>query len=98
MFDRFNKPAGQRPVNGRWQVQDSNLRRHTPTDLQSARRSVVTCGYGTHLPTSPQIPHDQRHIVSDSWTHVKATKVRLAHQGRRLAGAADRGGSRLERA
>ena len=26
-----------------WQVQDSNLRRHTPTDLQSDEHSALTC-------------------------------------------------------
>jgi hypothetical protein len=27
-----------------WQVQDSNLRRHTPTDLQNDDAHAVTCG------------------------------------------------------
>ena len=30
-----------------WQVQDSNLRRHTPTDLQSADAQAVTCRFTT---------------------------------------------------
>jgi hypothetical protein len=34
--------AGQRPFFVVWQVQDSNLRRHTPTDLQSGRRTLLT--------------------------------------------------------
>ena len=28
-----------------WQVQDSNLRRHTPTDLQNEAAHAVTCGF-----------------------------------------------------
>ena len=28
-----------------WQVQDSNLRRHTPTDLQNVEAHAVTCGF-----------------------------------------------------
>jgi len=33
--------AGQEPVSRWWQVQDSNLRRNTPTDLQSGVARVV---------------------------------------------------------
>jgi hypothetical protein len=37
--------AGQGPCRLVWQVQDSNLRRHTPTDLQSSAHSALTfCG------------------------------------------------------
>ena len=28
-----------------WQVQDSNLRRHTPTDLQNVAAHALTCGF-----------------------------------------------------
>jgi hypothetical protein len=41
------KPAGQGPKSRWWQVQDSNLRRHTPTDLQSA-----SIGRSDNLPCS----------------------------------------------
>jgi hypothetical protein len=46
-------PAGPRGTTGHsvagavWQVQDSNLRRHTPTDLQNADAHAVTCGFTT---------------------------------------------------
>jgi 2-methylisocitrate lyase-like PEP mutase family enzyme len=33
-----------------WQVQDSNLRRHTPTDLQNDAAHAVTCGFTTPPP------------------------------------------------
>jgi hypothetical protein len=36
------KHAGQRPFSTGWQVQDSNLRRHTPTDLQDFARQRPT--------------------------------------------------------
>jgi hypothetical protein len=35
--------AGQGPFSVWWQVQDSNLRRHTPTDLQSGKHNALTC-------------------------------------------------------
>jgi len=33
---------------GLWQVQDSNLRRHTPADLQNATAHPVTCTFTGH--------------------------------------------------
>jgi hypothetical protein len=33
-----------------WQVQDSNLRRHTPTDLQNDAAHAVTCRYAAPPP------------------------------------------------
>jgi hypothetical protein len=68
MHGRFSEPAGQRPDSDRWQVQDSNLRSNTATNLQTSTRSLVTCGFLARLTTSARIPHDQRHPVSDSWT------------------------------
>jgi hypothetical protein len=42
-------PDGQTPRSEAlftvWQVQDSNLRRHTPTDLQNATAHAVTCRF-----------------------------------------------------
>jgi hypothetical protein len=66
-----------------WQVQDSNLRRHKPTDLQSSAPRVVTYGFVDHPPTSPRIPHEQRHTVSDSWTrHAVHRMTRLVPRAR----------------
>jgi hypothetical protein len=39
-------PAGQGLVRRVWQVQDSNLRRHTPTDLQSESPNLLTSAVG----------------------------------------------------
>jgi hypothetical protein len=44
------KRPGQRPFSTRWQVQDSNLRRHTPTDLQNDAAHALTCGFTAPAP------------------------------------------------
>ena len=71
-----NKIAGQRPFSREWQVQDSNLRRHTPTDLQSSAHNVVTCGFVAHHETSSRIPHDQRRIVDHNRTRPDSSDLR----------------------
>jgi hypothetical protein len=66
-------------------VQDSSLRRYTPTLLQSSPCGVVvTCGFVVDLPTSPRIPHDQRHTVSDSWTRPGSSLTSPRSCGRPL--------------
>ena len=64
------KRPGQRPFSTRWQVQDSNLRRHTPTDLQTVDAHPVTCGFAhrqrnfsTYSPRPP-LPVDEARYSS----------------------------------
>jgi hypothetical protein len=71
------KPAGQRLFLDQWQVQDSNLRSNTATDLRASATSVVACGFTGRLQTSSRIPHNQRHTVSDSWTEPGSPENRL---------------------
>jgi hypothetical protein len=51
---RRRAPDGQTPRSEAllavWQVQDSNLRRHTPTDLQNDAAHAVTCRFTTPPP------------------------------------------------
>jgi hypothetical protein len=55
-----------------WQVQDSNLRRHTPTDLQNDAAHALTCGF-TDLPAQ---------FRTDS---ARLSKCRGSHSTRRSA-------------
>jgi hypothetical protein len=79
------KPAGQMGVPRWWQVRDSNLRRHKPTDLQSFARSVMTCGFVARPQTSPRIPHDRRRTIGDSWTQPDSPDNRRGPRAARAA-------------
>lgn len=46
-----------------WQVQDSNLRRYTPTDLQSVVLAVLTCTFASAPWTSARIPRNEPDTV-----------------------------------
>jgi hypothetical protein len=55
-----------------WQVQDSNLRRHTPTDLQNDAAHAVTCAFTT--------PPPNFHTISAQPAITRTTRDRDLHQ------------------
>ena len=79
--------AGQRPSRVVWQVQDSNLRRHTPTDLQSApigRSGNLPCSdpelgpaaarrKDSAAPLAVKMPSPTRRHAEDAWPTRRST-------------------------
>jgi hypothetical protein len=73
-------PAGQGLVRRVWQVQDSNLRRHTPTDLQSESPNLLTSALVRCGAISARIPRDfpDTAIVSRTiWTSSRTSSLWL---------------------
>jgi hypothetical protein len=50
-----------------WQVQDSNLRRHTPTDLQNDAAHALTCRFTAPPPGFRTHSTRPRHARPTTW-------------------------------
>ncbi len=77
-----------------WQVQDSNLRRHTPTDLQTADSSALTGGFTVTRRTCALIAASLTPPVGASRPQPDLTEFVVSRCGKRLDGVRRRGPSR----
>jgi hypothetical protein len=66
-----------------WQVQDSNLRRNAPSDLQTDDRTALTSTDAVSDQTSPRIRHRPSAILDDSRTGSGHHICRLTNRGRK---------------
>ena len=77
-----------------WQVQGSNLRRHTPTDLQTADSSALTGGFTVTRRTCALIAASLTPPVGASRPQPDLTEFVVSRCGKRLDGVRRRGPSR----